>query len=119
MDNDGRPETLRLLYAAPRRWLQDGSHLHLRKAPTAFGELSIDVDCQLDQGRATVQVAVPPRPIQRFSLRLPLPAGWKAVSAHLDDQSLLLGPDATVDLTGRQGSFSVQYRVTRADPAAR
>src|SRR5262249_17879982 len=35
MDDDGRPETLRLLYATPRRWLEDGASLRVRRAPTA------------------------------------------------------------------------------------
>src|SRR5919201_1543007 len=39
-DDDGRPATLRLLYGAPGRWLQDGSVLKVERAPSLFGEVS-------------------------------------------------------------------------------
>src|SRR6185436_9413927 len=41
LDDDGRPETLRLLFATPRRWLEDGQILKVEHAPTAFGEVSV------------------------------------------------------------------------------
>src|SRR5207249_1602285 len=36
-DEDGRPDTLRLLFATPRRWLEDGKTIVVERAPTAFG----------------------------------------------------------------------------------
>src|SRR5437763_8310246 len=42
-DDDGRPDTLRLLFATPRRWLRDGATIRVRRAPTAFRPLSLEV----------------------------------------------------------------------------
>ena len=42
LDDDGVPETLRLLFATPRRWLEDGKELKVERAPTAFGPVSIE-----------------------------------------------------------------------------
>src|SRR5207249_2412271 len=33
LDDDGRPETLRLLFGAPGRWLRDGAVLEVGRAP--------------------------------------------------------------------------------------
>jgi hypothetical protein len=50
LDEDGEPETLRLLFATPRRWLEDGKAITVERAPTAFGPVSIKVQSQLSQG---------------------------------------------------------------------
>ena len=60
-DDDGKPDTLRLLYAVPGRWLQDGATLKVDRAPTMFGELSFQVESRLSQGRVFVRVTSPPR----------------------------------------------------------
>src|SRR5437899_4229338 len=36
LDDDGIPETLRLFFATPRRWMQDGRRIRMDRAPTAF-----------------------------------------------------------------------------------
>ena len=41
LDDDGKPETLRLLDAIPPRWLADGKVIRVEKAPTAFGEMCV------------------------------------------------------------------------------
>src|SRR5262249_54822730 len=38
LDDDGRPDTLRLLYGVPARWLKDGAAIQVERAPTMFGE---------------------------------------------------------------------------------
>ncbi len=43
LDDDGRPDTLRLLFGTSRRWLEDGKSLRIERAPTAFGEVSVAV----------------------------------------------------------------------------
>ena len=112
MNNDGVPETLRLLYAAPRRWMADGCNIRFERCPTAFGEVSAHIVSQLKQGEVTARIETPNRPIKRFSIRLPLPAGWKIISADVDGQSLTPSPDNTFDLTGRTGSLTLRCRVT-------
>ena len=56
LDDDGRPETLRLLYGAPGRWLADGQTISVRQAPSAFGEVSIRVKSNLSQGEVLVSL---------------------------------------------------------------
>ena len=40
-DDDGRADTLRLCFATPRRWLEDGQEIVVERAPTQFGDVSI------------------------------------------------------------------------------
>src|SRR5439155_15564157 len=47
LDDDGRPETLRLLYGVPARWLKDGATIQVERAPTMFGEVSLAVESRL------------------------------------------------------------------------
>src|SRR5436305_6503953 len=41
LDDDGRAETLRLLFATPRDWLRDGARIAVERAPTAFGPVPV------------------------------------------------------------------------------
>ena len=50
LDEDGKPETLRLLFAVPRRWLADGRRIRIENAPTMFGHVSCSVDSKLSAG---------------------------------------------------------------------
>src|SRR5947199_4842568 len=61
LDDDGKPETLRLLFATPRRWLEDGKQIHLERAPSAFGPLTIYVESHLSQGEVIVHLDLPSR----------------------------------------------------------
>lgn len=116
LDGDGAPETLRLLYAAPARWLRDGAVLNVGRAPTAFGNLSFRVESRLSRGEIDVSIDSPPRPPQKWSLRLPLPPGWKVTAAKVGDTSLPLALDGAIDLTRRKDSFTVRFQVAAAQP---
>jgi hypothetical protein len=98
-DDDGKPDTLRLLYAVPRRWLSDGAAIRAERAPTMFGPVSFRVSSHLSRGELTVEVAAPPRRPREFLLRLPLPPGWRIISASHGDQRLPLRTDGSIDLT--------------------
>src|SRR5205814_6953195 len=50
LDDDGKPETLRLCDAIPPRWLADGQKLAVEKAPSAFGEVSFSIESRLGGG---------------------------------------------------------------------
>ena len=41
LDDDGEPETLRLLFGTSRRWLEDGKQIDVERMPTAFGRVSM------------------------------------------------------------------------------
>src|SRR3954453_15938814 len=74
LDDDGRAETLRLLFATPRHWLRDGARIQVERAPTAFGAVSVPARSDLTSGRVTADVDMPSRraPARAlFRLRLP------------------------------------------------
>jgi hypothetical protein len=115
-DETGKPQELRLLYGAPGRWLADGQKVKFERAPTMFGPMSLRTESRLSQGEVLVDIDAPPRPAAKWTLRAPLPPGWKAVSASIDDKPVALGPDGVVDLTGKVGSFRVRYVVEKSGP---
>src|SRR5262249_45352472 len=47
LDDDGEPETLRLLFGTSRRWLEDGNRIVVERAPTAFGPVSVRAESHL------------------------------------------------------------------------
>lgn len=113
LDDDGRPETLRLLYGAPQRWLAEGKTIRIARAPTAFGTLSMVVQSALSRGEVTVRVTAPPIAPKKILLRLPLPTGWKVTAARLGSAALPLGADGAVDLTGKKGELVISFQVAR------
>lgn len=117
-DDDGRPDTLRLLYAVPRRWLRDGSIIKFENAPTAFGNVSLETESKLNQGELLVRVALPQNQPKKTSLRARLPDGWKAVSAMVGENPLSVEPGGGVDLSEQIGRISVMFRVCKEnDPS--
>jgi hypothetical protein len=112
LDDDGRPETLRLLYGAPSRWLKDGTSLKVERAPTMFGELSYTVESRLAKGEVVMIVRTPPRRPQKLLIRLPLPPGWKMTEAKSGNIRLRLENDGSVDAsTIADRSFTVSFQV--------
>lgn len=114
LDDDGEPETLRLLFGTSRRWLEDGKHMVVERAPTAFGEVSIRADSQLSQGQVVVHVDLPTRnPAKRTLLRARLPDGWRVTAASVDGQDLAVDSSGAVDLSGRTGQCTVKFGVKK------
>ncbi len=112
LNEDGRPDTLRLLYGVPRRWLLSGEIL-VRDAPSMFGKLSLEVRPNLEAGHVAVRVTMPPRRPTRTLLRLPLPRGWKIAGAIAEGIVLPVTPDGAVDLSDREGTCHVRFMVRR------
>ena len=114
LDEDARPETLRLLFAAPRAWLADGSVISVGKAPTMFGPVSFDMKSSLGDGFVQVRVTPPPREVKTMLLRAPLPDGWRVESVQIDGaEAQLMGGNA-VDLSGRIKPVVVRFKVKRS-----
>jgi hypothetical protein len=113
LDDDGRPETLRLLYGAPGRWLRDGAVLKVERAPTAFGEVSLRAESRLGRGEVLVTVEPPPRRTEKLLLRPALPEGWKVVTAEAGGGKLALAPDGAVDLSRHRRPVIVRFAVRR------
>lgn len=113
MDDDGAPDTLRLLFATPRLWLADGKSIIIERAPTMFGELSLRAKSDLANGVVTVHVKAPPHSAKHMLLRARVPEGWKVVSARIGSKNLPLHERDTVDITGQTGEFTVRFGVSR------
>src|SRR5262249_1025890 len=112
LDDDGRPETLRLLRGAPGRWLTDGAVLEVEGAPTAFGDVSFRVESRLERGEGLLNVDPPRRRPEHFTARPPLPPGWKVTSAKAGDAELPLD-GGEVELPKGTGRFTVRFGVER------
>jgi hypothetical protein len=113
LDDDGHPETLRLLYGIPDRWLNNGSVLEVERAPTAFGPVSFRVESRLNEGRVTLAITPPRRKPASFSIRPPLPAGWKMARAQVGDALLPVRDDGSIDVSSQAGRFVLDARVER------
>ena len=114
LDEDGEPETLRLLFAVPRRWLADGKQIRVEDAPTAFGRMSLRVDSKLTSGIVEMQVTPPTRAVKTMLLRAPLPDGWQIESVEVDGQRAPLVDGDTVELSGRIKPLTVRFSVKRS-----
>jgi len=113
LDSDGRPETLRLGFATPRLWLADGKSIAIRRAPTAFGEVSFSVASHLTKGEVVADVQTPPRAPARTLLRVRLPQGWRITSARVGDRLLPVDSSGAVDVTSMRGRFQIRFAVAR------
>ena len=114
LDDDGRPETLRLLFGTSRRWLDDGQSLKVERAPTVFGEVSIQVQSRLAEGEVAAEVDLPARqPPARTQLRIRVPEGWRVTAARAGDTVLPPDERGTVDLTTLRGRQKIRFQVAR------
>ena len=113
-DDDGKPETLRLLFGTSRRWLEDGKTLKVERAPTAFGEVSVNAQSRLAAGEIVADVTLPGRnPPQQILLRARVPDGWRVVAATAGSTPLAADERGTVDLTSLRGRPTVRFHVAR------
>ena len=69
-------DTLLLLQATPRKWLEDGKTIEVERAPTHYGRLSMKIDSQAASNRLLVQIDMPDRRHpQNLLVRLRHPTG--------------------------------------------
>lgn len=112
LDDDGRPETLRLLYATPRDWLADGKTIRVEKAPSAFGDISYTVRSALRRGEIVFHMNAPTKlPPKHLLLRARVPAGWRVVAARVNRKPLSVDDLGTVDLSHIGGEIDVRFQV--------
>jgi hypothetical protein len=116
LDDDGRPETLRLLFGVPGRWLRDGAVLTVGGTPTAFGEVSFRAESRLSAGEVRLVITSPPRRPETWLVRVPLPSGWEVSGATVDAAELPVGRDGSIDLSAQTGQFTLRVRVSEAKP---
>jgi hypothetical protein len=114
LDDDGRPETLRLAFATPKRWLEDGKTIKIERAPTAFGPVSFVIQSALRRGEVVAKVDLPARnPPQRTLLRIRVPDGWRITSAKAAAKSLPVDERGTVDISTLKGKATIHFRAGR------
>lgn len=53
--------TLLLLQATPRKWLEDGKRIEVKRVPTYYGELSMSVENKAGSGQLAAQIEMPKR----------------------------------------------------------
>src|SRR5262249_24445025 len=115
LDDDGEPETLRLLFASSRRWLEDGKQIAVERSPTAFGPVSVKAESRLSEGRVVVNANLPARnPAKRTLLRARVPDGWRVTVARVGENRLGVGFRGAVGLSGQSGRVSVAFEVERS-----
>jgi hypothetical protein len=111
-DEDGRPETLRLCYGTPRRWLENGKTIRLNNAPTAFGPVSLKVTSHLDKREVTAEIMLPERnPPARTFFRARLPDGVRVNSATVNDAAVSVDGTDAIDLSAFSGKVYVSYKI--------
>lgn len=117
LDDDGKPETLRLLDAIPPRWITDAKILYVGNAPSAFGAISFRVEPQIKQGEIWAELEAPPRPVRHWTLRMPNPPGHVITGATSGKDELPRDAQGRVDLTKfreTKGKFRVRFTVKPA-----
>jgi hypothetical protein len=116
LDDDGRPETLRLAFATPKRWLEDGKTIKVERAPTAFGPVSFRLESHLANGEIKAEIDPPHRNRPKLmQFRIRAPDGWQIVSVEINGQQLKPDPFGTVDLSSLTNRTFLLFRVHRND----
>lgn len=115
LDGDGQPETLRLGFATPKRWLEDGKMLKVERAPTVFGPVSFTLQSRLQAGEVLAELDLPSRnPPMKTHLRVRVPAGWRIRTAKANGESLIVDATGAVDISALRGRIKVALRVAQA-----
>jgi hypothetical protein len=114
LDDDGQPETLRLLFGTSRRWLEDGKTIRVERAPTPFGLVSVRAESRLQEGKVLVTADLPRRnPARTMLLRARVPDGWRVTGAVCAGKNLPVDAQGTVDLSGHVGETVMEFSVVR------
>ena len=113
-DDNGKLDTLRLAFATPKRWLEDGKQIKSERAPTAFGEVSLTLRSRLSAGEVLVEFTPPPRVPKQTLLRVRVPDGWRVVSARAGARDLRPDAQGTVDISTFRERTTVRFGVERA-----
>jgi hypothetical protein len=113
MNDDGKPDTLRLCFATPRGWLEDGKQIKVTNAPTNFGKLSLTATSHLAGGEVIADVDLPAGKPEKIYLRFRLPDGNKIASATANGQSVAITNNETIELTGLTGHVTIRAKTTK------
>jgi hypothetical protein len=114
LNDDGQPETLRLMFATPRRWLADGQEIKIDRAPTAFGEVSVRLYSKLSSGQVIADIKPPMRNAAKQTLlRIRLPEDWVLRGAQVDGVQVPFDIRGTMDITPFKDHFTLRCSVAK------
>lgn len=114
LDDDGKPETLRLAFATPKRWLEEGKTVKVERAPTAFGPVSFALESHLNRGEILAKIDPPNRNRPRLmQLRARVPDGWKIISAEGANQVFKPDDSGTLDVSSLIGKTTIVLHVKK------
>ncbi|MGZ4987952.1 MAG: hypothetical protein ACXWBP_07925 [Limisphaerales bacterium] len=114
LNDDGQPETLRLMFDTPRRWLADGQEIKIERAPTAFGEVSARIFSKVNTGQVIADIRPPMRnPAKQSLLRIRLPENYVLRSADVEGVRVPIGNQGTMDITPFKDRFTLRCVVDR------
>jgi hypothetical protein len=114
LDDDGRPETLRIAFATPKRWLEDGKVIKVERAPTDFGPTSFRIESRLEKGQVIAEIDPPQRnQPKRTLLRARVPDAWKITSAEIGSQTLQPDDKGTVDISSIKSKTTIIFQTKR------
>jgi hypothetical protein len=114
LNDDGIPETLRLGFATPKRWLEDGKSIRVEHAPTAFGPVSLVMESRLARGEVIARVKLPERNHPAKTLmRVRVPDGWRVASASAGGRRFSIDADGTTDISNLVGAVELQFAVEK------
>ncbi len=114
LDHNCEPETLRLLFATPRRWLENGKTISVENAPTSFGEVSIRVESKLKRGEVIAKLKMPERNVAKETLlRIRLPEGWKIDLAKTKSETLKVDENGTVNISKLKGENTIRFKTSK------
>ncbi|MEO5803735.1 MAG: hypothetical protein ABIR24_09400, partial [Verrucomicrobiota bacterium] len=113
-NDDCAPDTLRLLFATPKSWLEDGKRIKVERAPTAFGEVSFNVTSHLSNGEIIAEVQPPSRnQPKQMLLRIRVPDGWKVISATSGNEKFTPDEKGTIDVSRLKERFTMRFKVKK------
>lgn len=114
IDGDGRPETLQLMAATPRRWLEDGKSIIMKDAPTVFGKVSCTLRSEINLGRVIASINLPTRNRPaKIVLRTRVPDGYRVVEAKSAGTPLNIDARGFIDLTNYSGQIRVEVKTAQ------
>ncbi len=113
LDDDGKPETLRLAFATPRTWLEDGKTIEVKNAPTAFGKTSFSIKSNLKNGEVELNFTPPSLTPDKTLVRIRIPDGWKVKSASAGSREFKADEKGTVDLTSIKEPTAIHFKVVQ------
>lgn len=109
-----RDGALVLLQGTPRRWMEPGKEIRIRRAPTWYGPLSLHAAAAPSGNSVAVQLELPPRlgttPVR---LRLRLPPGRKIVRALCGEAPVPIRGE-WLDLSDLRGPVAIQAQLVQA-----